>query len=78
MFFIHKTDGEVKSKEEKMYRKKANLYKKHHYGKQRSFDSPLHQKRNTKKSSSVCVSHSILRVSATLSLCSKSLSHCFL
>lgn len=27
MFFIHKTDGKVKSKEEVMYSRKADLYK---------------------------------------------------
>lgn len=43
-----------------MYRKKADLYKKHHDGKQRSFDSPFHHNRNIKsKCSSDCVSHSI-------------------
>lgn len=40
-----------------MYRKKADLYKKHHDGKQRSSDSPFHHTRNIKSNGLRTVCH---------------------
>lgn len=48
-----------RAKEEIMYRKEVDLYKKHHYDNQRLPDSPIHHKRNIKSNILQTVSHSI-------------------
>lgn len=51
-----------------MYRKKADLYKKHHNGKQRSFDSPFHHTRNIKSN--------VLRTVCHIQFLKQNISYC--